>query len=159
MGFKIVENHLLTARKITEQNTGRFTFTDQNGNYSLVVLDSGNFTVSPQSVNWYNPAPVSHIRFLHRKSPNRFPQRFCIPTTGSFEDVCVTITPMGNFRSGFNAFIKLVMAITVQPQFHQQCIFYPISNVTFQSATLPPSQITPDSVLWNLPAIDSLPNR
>ncbi|MBL0096099.1 MAG: hypothetical protein IPP46_06025 [Bacteroidetes bacterium] len=36
----------LPAQKITEQNTGRFTFSDQNGNYSVLVLDSGNFIVS-----------------------------------------------------------------------------------------------------------------
>ncbi|MBK9321332.1 MAG: T9SS C-terminal target domain-containing protein [Bacteroidetes bacterium] len=50
----------LPVRKITEQSTGRFTFSDQNGNYILSVLDTGNFTVSPQSVNWFNPSPVSH---------------------------------------------------------------------------------------------------
>jgi hypothetical protein len=42
-----------------EQNTGRFAFSDQNGNYSVSVLDSGNFTVSPQTVNWYNSVPSS----------------------------------------------------------------------------------------------------
>jgi hypothetical protein len=31
--------------------------------------------------------------------------------------------------------------------------FYPYSNVTFQSATVTPNQIFPDSILWNLPAL------
>ena len=31
--------------------------------------------------------------------------------------------------------------------------FYPYSNVTFQSATLTPNNITSDSVVWNLPAL------
>ncbi|MBK9321331.1 MAG: T9SS type A sorting domain-containing protein [Bacteroidetes bacterium] len=31
--------------------------------------------------------------------------------------------------------------------------FYPYSNVTFQSATVTPNQIFPDSVIWNLPSL------
>ncbi|MBK7886631.1 MAG: T9SS type A sorting domain-containing protein [Bacteroidetes bacterium] len=143
----------LTARKITEQNTGRITFTDQNGNYSLVVLDSGNFTVSPQSLLWYNPAPFWHtVAFTGNQQTDSL-NDFAFQPQSTFDDVCVTITPMGPFRSGFNAFYQISYGnygtTTVTPT----VIFYPFSNITFQSATLPPSQITPDSVLWNLPAM------
>jgi hypothetical protein len=84
-------------------NTGRFTFTDQNGNYSVVVLDSGNFTVSPQSLNGIillliTPQPSPEINQTDSLND------FAFQPQGTFEDVCITITPLGNFRSGFNAF-------------------------------------------------------
>ncbi len=143
----------LSGRKITEQNTGYFTFTEQNGSYSVSVLDSGNFTVSPQVLNWYNSVPSTHdaafTGILQTDSLNDF----AFQPQGTFEDVCITITPLGNFRSGFNASYMITYGnygnTTVTPTVY----FYPYNNVTFQSATITPSQITPDSVIWNLPAL------
>jgi hypothetical protein len=143
----------LLTRKITEQNTGRFSFSDQSGNFSLVVIDSGNFNVSPQSINWYNPFPVSQSATFTTIHQTDSLNDFAFQPQGSFEDVCITITPLGNFRSGFNASYMISYGnygnTTVSPNVY----FYPYSNVTFQSATLTPSQITPDSVIWNLPAL------
>jgi hypothetical protein len=143
----------LSSKKIVEQNSHRFNYSDQNGNYKLLVIDTGNFTVSPQSVNWFSPVPptnaASFTGILQTDSLNDF----ALQPQGTFEDVCVTITPMGNFRSGFTASYMINYGnygnTTVAPTVY----FYPYSNVTFQSATLTPNQITLDSVVWNLPAL------
>ena len=143
----------LTIRKITEQSTGRFTFTDQNGHYSVSVLDTGNFTVSPQSVNWYSSAPISQTSTFTGIQQTDSLNDFAFQPQGSFEDVCITITPMGNFRSGFNAYYQIDYGnygnTTVAPTVY----FYPYSNVTYQSATLTPNNVTLDSVVWNIPAL------
>ncbi|MBK7887442.1 MAG: T9SS type A sorting domain-containing protein [Bacteroidetes bacterium] len=143
----------LLTRKIIEQNTGRFSFSDQSGNFSLVVIDSGNFTISPQSINWYNPFPVSQsATFTTIHQTDSF-NDFAFQPQGTFEDVCITITPLGNFRSGFTASYMISYGnygtTTVTPTVY----FYPYNNVTFQSATVTPNQIFPDSVIWNLPAL------
>jgi hypothetical protein len=80
-GIQDVGEFPVASKKITEQNTGRFTFSNQDGNYIVSVLDTGNFTVSPQSVNWYNPVPPISISSFQCNPPNRFPQRFCISTS------------------------------------------------------------------------------
>jgi hypothetical protein len=93
----------LLGRKITEQTSGRFTFTDQNGNYILSVLDTGNFTVSPHSLNWFSPSPsVQSATFFTIHQTDSL-NDFAFQPQGTFEDVCITITPLGNFRSGFTA--------------------------------------------------------
>ncbi|MBK7887443.1 MAG: T9SS type A sorting domain-containing protein [Bacteroidetes bacterium] len=144
----------ILARRITEQTSGRFTFTDQDGNYILSVLDSGNFTVSPQSINWYNPSPVSHPVTFTAINQTDSLNDFAYQPQGTFEDVCITITPLGNFRSGFNATYMISYGNYGTTTVTNPIVyFYPYSNVTFQSATLTPSQITPDSVIWNLPAL------
>jgi hypothetical protein len=139
--------------KITEQNTGRFGFSDQNGNYKIVVLDTGKFTVLPQSIMWYNPSPISQTANFTGIHQTDSLNDFAFQPQGTFEDVCVTITPMGNFRSGFTASYMINYGnygnTTVVPTVY----FYPYNNVTFQSATLTPNNITPDSVVWNLPAM------
>ncbi|MBK7683878.1 MAG: T9SS type A sorting domain-containing protein [Bacteroidetes bacterium] len=146
------EPHLPTS-KITEQNTGRFTFSEQNGNYSVSVLDTGNFTVSPQSINWFSPVPSTHTAIFTGINQIDSLNDFAFQPQGTFEDVCITITPMGNFRSGFTASYMINYGnfgnTTVAPTVY----FYPYNNVSYQSATLTPNNITPDSVVWNLPAL------
>ncbi len=143
----------LLTRKIIEQNTSRFSFSDQSGNFSLVVIDSGNFTISPQSINWYNPFPVSQSATFTTIHQTDSLNDFAFQPQGTFEDVCITITPLGNFRSGFTASYMISYGnygnTTVSPTVY----FYPYNNVTFQSATVTPNQITPDSVIWNLSAL------
>ena len=143
----------LPTSKITEQNTGRFTFSDQSGNFSLVVIDSGNFSVSPQSVNWYSPTPISHSAIFTSIYQTDSLNDFAFQPQGTFEDVCITITPMGNFRSGSTASYMINYGNYGNTTIAPTVYFYPYSNVTYQSATLTPNNITPDSVVWNLPAI------
>ena len=152
-GLKDINEPFLSGRKIIEQNTGRFAFTDQNGNYILSVLDTGNFTVSPQLVNWFSTSPISHTATFTTIHQTDSLNDFVFQPQGTFEDVCITITPMGNFRSGFPANYMISYGnygtTTVTPTVY----FYPNINLTYQSATLTPNQITLDSVVWNLPAL------
>jgi hypothetical protein len=143
----------LPAQKITESSTGRFAFSERNGNYSVNVLDTGNFFVSPLSMNWFSSTPISNAAIFTEMLQTDSLNDFAFQPQGNFEDVCIKITPMGRFRSGFNASYMISYGnygtTTVSPTVY----FYPYNNVTFQSATVTPSQIFPDSVLWNLPAL------
>ncbi len=143
----------LPGKKITEQGTGRFAFSQVDGSYSLVVLDSGSFTVSTPSVLWYNQNPASNSANFTSINQTDSLNDFAFQPIGTYDDVCVTITPLGAFRSGFNATYQISYGnygtTTIAPTVY----FYPDPNVTFQSATLTPSQITPDSVVWSLPAL------
>ncbi|MBK7887447.1 MAG: DUF11 domain-containing protein [Bacteroidetes bacterium] len=144
----------LPARKIIEQTSGRFTFTDQNGNYILSVLDTGNFTVSPQLINWFSPSPISHTATFTTIHQTDSLNDFAFQPQGCFEDICITINPLGNFRSGFNATYMISYGNYGTTTVTNPIVyFYPYSNVTFQSATVTPSQIFPDSVIWNLPTL------
>ncbi len=144
----------LPAQKITESSTGRFAFSERNGNYSVNVLDTGNFFVSPLSMNWFSSTPISNAAIFTEMLQTDSLNDFAFQPQGNFEDVCIKITPIGNFRSGFNASYMITYGnygtTTVS---NPVLYFYPYNNVTFQSATVTPSQIFPDSVLWNLPAL------
>ncbi|MFN0189705.1 MAG: hypothetical protein ACKVQV_13470, partial [Bacteroidia bacterium] len=152
-GIQDVGEPTLPIKKIIDQNTGRFAFSMQNGNYSLSVLDTGNFTVSPQTMNWFTPSPISQSAIFTGIHQTDSLNDFAFQPQGTFEDVCITITPMGNFRSGFIASYMINYGnygnTTVAPTVY----FYPFSNVTYHSATLTPNNITPDSIVWNLPAL------
>jgi hypothetical protein len=144
----------LPARKITEQNTGQFAFSQQNGNYSVPILDTGSFSVSPQLANWFSPSPTTHSASFTGINETDSLNDFAFQPQGTFEDVCITITPLGPFRSGFSASYMISYGNYGTTTVSNPIVyFYPYSNVTFQSATVTPNQIFPDSILWNLPAL------
>ncbi|MBK9402340.1 MAG: hypothetical protein IPN36_16300, partial [Bacteroidetes bacterium] len=140
----------LANQKITEQGSNSVCFSDQNGNYSLFVLDTGNFIASPPSINWYNPAPVSHTATFTGIHQTDSLNDFAFQSQGAFEDGSITITPISNFRSGFTAYYQIKYSNYGTTNISPSVYFYPYSNVTFQSSTVTPSQISPDSVIWNL---------
>ncbi|MFN8153760.1 MAG: T9SS type A sorting domain-containing protein [Bacteroidia bacterium] len=143
----------LPGKKITEQSTGRFSFSQANGHYSVSVLDTGNFTVSTPSMLWYSPSPATHSANFTGINQTDSLNDFAFQPIGTYDDVCVTITPLGAFRSGFTATYQISYGnygtTTIAPTVY----FFPDNDVTFQSATVTPSQITPDSVIWSLPAM------
>ena len=93
-GYQDSGELFLPGQKITEQGTGRFSFSQTNGHYSVSVLDTGNFTVSTPSMLWYSPSPATHsatfIGIYQIDSLNDFAYQ----PIGSYDDVCVTITPL-----------------------------------------------------------------
>jgi hypothetical protein len=143
----------LLSRKIMEQNTGRFAFSDQNGNYSVSVLDSGNFTVSPQTVNWYNSVPSSQSVSFSGIQLTDSINDFAFQPTGVFNDVCVSIVPLGNFRSGFNASYLISYSNNGNTTISPSVVFFPDSILNYITASIIPTLISIDSVVWTLPAL------
>jgi hypothetical protein len=136
--------------KVTESNSNRFAFSQPTGFYSIAILDSGNFEVAPDYVNLFNPVPLTHTGnfgfFQQVDSLNDF----AFQPTVSFNDLCISITPVGNFRSGFNANYALNYSNLGTTNLIPTIVFYPDNNVTFVSASITPTTITPDSVVFVL---------
>ena len=143
----------LQSKRVVEQNTGNLAFSDVDGYYSLMVNDTGNFIVFPPLVSWWYPVPLFHPAYFGGIMQTDSLNDFAFKTSGAFEDVCIKITPLGNFRSGFNAHYQVSYVNNGNTTVSPTVYFYPFSNVTFQSATLTPNNITPDSVVWNLPLL------
>ncbi len=139
----------INNKKITESNAGRFSFSDQNGNYSISVLDSGYYSVAPDFINYYNAVPVTHSAVFLGIQQTDSLNNFAFQPAGVFNDLCVTITPLGPFRSGFNQSYVInyenVGTTTVNPT----VIFFPDNDVSFVSANPVASTVTTDSLIWN----------
>ena len=94
----------LQNKTITETNTNRFAFTQPNGFYSVSVLDTGSFSDSPAPLNYYTAVPVSQgATFTGGFQQTDSLNDFAFQPLGTFNDLCVTLTPLGAFRPGFNA--------------------------------------------------------
>ncbi|MBP7713945.1 MAG: T9SS type A sorting domain-containing protein [Bacteroidia bacterium] len=135
---------------ITEQNTGRIVFSEQYGKYRLTVLDSGNFATYSAPINYYNNLPLVHTSYFNSLNQIDSLNDFAFQSNGVFNDVCVKLTPLGNFRSGFyaNYYISYINngTTTLSPT----VIFFPDTSVSFVISSATPASITTDSVIWNI---------
>lgn len=142
---------LIPNRKVEELTNGQFAFTDQNGFYSILMLDTGNFMVSPfMNNNYYNLSPPTRngtfSNFLEIDSLNDFAFQ---PST-NINDLCIRITPSSPFRSGMDATYKIVFSNEGTTVVNPTVVFYPDNDLTFVSSSPVASQIYPDSMIWNI---------
>jgi len=140
----------LVNNMVTELTTGDFTFSGQDGDYSLAVTDSGNFSVIPSAINFYNPVPLTHTAYFSAIQQTDSLNDFAFQPAGVFNDLCASITPIGNFRAGFNASYMINYNNAGTTTLNPTIIFFPDNDVSFVSANVTPTSITIDSVMWTL---------
>ncbi|MBK9399595.1 MAG: T9SS type A sorting domain-containing protein [Bacteroidetes bacterium] len=149
-----IQNNLepgISNTKITQFNSGRIGFSGNNGKYYVPVLDSGQFQVSPSTnYTFYLPTPIVHSAIFSGINQVDSLNDFAFQPAMVFDNLCMTITPLGGFRPGFNGSYMLnyenVGTTTQSPTI----VFRIFSNTNFFSSSLTPSFIYPDSVVWNL---------
>ncbi|MBK8875495.1 MAG: T9SS type A sorting domain-containing protein [Bacteroidetes bacterium] len=136
-------------KKITESSTGRFCFTEQIGNYTVSVLNAGSYSVTPDLINYYTAVPTSHSANFTGTQQTDSLNDFAFQPAGVFNDLCVKITPLGPFRSGFNASYMVNYSNVGTTTLNPTVIFFPDNDVSFASATPAASSVTLDSIVWN----------
>ncbi|MBL7908238.1 MAG: hypothetical protein JNK36_07220, partial [Bacteroidia bacterium] len=138
----------LTNIMITEQNTGRIVFSEQYGKYRLTVLDSGNFATYSAPLNYYNSVPLVNTAYFNSFLQVDSLNDFAFQPNGVFNDVCVKLTPVSLFRSGFDATYNISFVNNGTTTLSPTVIFFPDANVSFTSANVTPVSVTTDSVVW-----------
>ncbi|MBK6640824.1 MAG: T9SS type A sorting domain-containing protein [Bacteroidetes bacterium] len=136
-------------KKITESSTGRFSFSEQSGNYKVSVLNPGNYTVAPELINYYTAVPASHNATFTGIQQTDSLNDFAFQPVGIFNDLCVKITPLGPFRSGFNSSYLVKYSNVGTTTLNPTVIFFPDNDVSFVSANPVASSVTLDSLVWN----------
>jgi hypothetical protein len=138
----------IVNNKIDELSTGNFSFSQNAGVYYLNVLDTGIFTVI-SSLNYYNAAPASHnINFsgLHQTDSLN---DFAFQPSTAYNDLCVTITPLGRFRTGLNANYMINYVNVGTTTLNGTVIFFPDNDITYVSSNPTATSVTTDSIVWN----------
>ena len=110
----------LTNIMITEQNTGRIVFSEQYGKYRLTVLDSGNFATYSAPLNYYNSVPLVNTAYFNSFLQVDSLNDFAFQPNGVFNDVCVKLTPVSLFRSGFDVQLTISAILTMVLQHLRQ---------------------------------------
>ena len=116
---------VLTNKLISELATGSFAFSEQNGKYSLVVLYPGNYSIAPDFTNYYTAVPATHSASFSGVQQTDSFNDFALQPAGVFNDLCVQITPLGPFRSGFNASYMVNYSNVGTTTLNPTVIFFP----------------------------------
>jgi Secretion system C-terminal sorting domain len=140
--------------RVTEINSNRIAFSNLSGQYSLSVLDSGQFQVSPTSfVPYYSANPTVHSSSFSGILQIDSLNDFAFQPIGPIDDLCMTISPLGQFRPGFNGIYRLNYTNEGTTTQNPTIVFRLFPNISFVSSSIPPNAVYPDSVVWNLPPL------
>ncbi|MEO8150724.1 MAG: T9SS type A sorting domain-containing protein [Bacteroidia bacterium] len=141
---------LLKYHKILEQSTGRITFTRQNGNYLFALPDTGNFTVQPDTFNYFISTPPDYNVYFNSFQQTDSLNDFAFQPGVPYNDLKITLTPLGAFRSGFNAQYNIDYENRGNTSLNATIVFYlNDTNYSFISSIPVSSSITNDSVVWS----------
>jgi hypothetical protein len=135
--------------RVTETNTSRFAFSEQNGFYSVSVLDTGSYSVTPDAINYYSAVPASHSAYFAGFQQTDSLNDFAFQPSGTINDLTVTITPLDPFRPGFDASYNIDYTNVGTTSLAGTVVFYPDANLSYVSSSVTPDQITADSIVWN----------
>ncbi|MBL7914951.1 MAG: T9SS type A sorting domain-containing protein [Bacteroidia bacterium] len=136
-------------KMISESSTGRFSFSEQNGNYNVPILNPGSYSVSPALISYYSAVPTSHSAFfsgIHQKDSLN---DFAFQPAGVFNDLCVSISPLGSFRAGFNANYMINYINVGTTTLNPTVILFPDNDVNYVNALPAASSVSLDSLVWN----------
>jgi len=140
----------LQYNKVTESVSLGFSFSDYTGHYTVAVYDTGNYSVSPDAISYYNAVPSVQPAYFSGINQQDSLNDFAFQPVGIFNDLCITITPMGNFRDNMNANYMINYENVGTTTLNSTVIFFPDNDVTFVSADPVATSVTTDSVVWNV---------
>ena len=138
--------------KITETGTSERCFSELPGNYDLHVFSPGSFTVTPDLtlLPYYTSNPSAHTATFPGLHEEDSLNDFAVQPLGSFNDLSITITPMGNFRSGRNGYYMINYSNIGTTVLTPVIILFPDQHLTFVSSQPSPTFVTTDSITWEL---------
>jgi len=136
--------------RVEENLTAKYDFTDSIGNFKILVTDTGAFDFSPVILPYYNFAPTYHSAVFNSSAATDSLNNFAFQPIGLINDLCINITPMGQFRSGFSAYYSINYSNVGTTTLNPTIIFYPDTNLNFANSIPAPSTIATDSIVWNL---------
>jgi hypothetical protein len=143
-GEPALANHI-----VKELNTGRYSFSEQDGSYELSVIDSGSYEVQPVAVNYYPASPPSYVIHFAGIDEIDSVNDFAFQPSGIFNDLKVMLTPLNDFNPGFDALYSVDYSNVGTTSLEGTIVFYPDTELSYETASTVPDLITPDSIVWN----------
>lgn len=145
----------LTGITVTEATTGIPGVTTAGGNYTVLTEDTGSFSVSPvYNLPYYNFNPAVHTAAFSVMNQSDLLNDFAFQPTGTFNDLCVTLSPLTLFRSGQQASYKIDYTNHGTTTLSPAVVLYPDDALTFVTSTPPAGSVNPDSVVFTLPSLN-----
>ncbi|HKR05104.1 MAG TPA: T9SS type A sorting domain-containing protein, partial [Bacteroidia bacterium] len=105
------------------------------------------------SLNYFNAVPATQNAYFTGIQQTDSLNDFAFQPAGVFNDLCVTITPLGSFRAGFDANYMINYENVGTTILNGTVIFFPDDDITFVSSNPIATLVTTDSAVWNVGAL------
>lgn len=149
----------VAGKFVKENTTGRFTFTRLNGTYDLAITDSGSFDVSMDTLSYFSPNPLNHlVNFTSTNQTDSF-NDFAFQAANQFNDLAVSISPLGAFRPGFDASYEITYSNIGTTVISNPVLYFVLdTNVSYISSSETPLSTGADTISWSLPSLSPFQN-
>ncbi|HNQ13579.1 MAG TPA: T9SS type A sorting domain-containing protein [Bacteroidia bacterium] len=142
--------------RVQEQNTNRIAFTNPNGSYTVALNDTGFYTVITSAFDNFNAIPLNHTASFTSLNQIDSLNDFGYQPKGTFNDLCVKITPLGNFRPGFNTAYLISYKNVGTTVLSPEIILHLDGSLNYLGASVSPTIISTDTIVWNIPLLSPL---
>jgi len=140
---------------VTEPTSGIPGISSSSGWYSVLLENPGPYSVSPTySLPYYNVNPSVHTATFTAMNQIDSLNDFAFQPAGTFDDLCITLSPLTVFRSGQQASYRIDYTNKGTTTLTPTVILYPDANLTFVSSVPLAGSVSPDSVVFNLPTMN-----
>ena len=140
----------LVNHKVAETSTGRICFTDENGDYDLIVTNTGALNLATDSIHYFSAQPAFYSLNFPVFALVDSLNDFAFASTVTVSDLKVTLTPMGLFRPGREAYYG-IQYTNVGTTFVAATVkLMPDTALTYDSASVAPATIATDTISWSL---------
>lgn len=159
-GIQDVSEAGVPYKQITESATGRWSYTDQDGFYSVNTGVTGNFTVqAPADVPYCDPSPLSHAVSLPALLQVDGSNDFAMQPIGTIHDLCITLTPLSAFRATTAAYYRIECRNQGTTPVDATVSFIPHPDILFISSNPGPDQVGADSLVYELGVLEPFEAR
>ncbi len=141
----------LPYHKIDLLNSNIHGYSSSNGSYFIIAADTGSFIYRPNLLGYYNQIPTQRTSVFVQGNSTDSLNDFAFQPLGSFNDLCVSISPVSPFRSDSEASYSLAYKNQGTTLISNVMVVLKLdSKLTYLSSDNLPFIINSDSIVWNL---------
>ncbi|MBL0032543.1 MAG: T9SS type A sorting domain-containing protein [Bacteroidetes bacterium] len=139
----------VTNQMVSDTGGNLISFTNINGDYRMITVDTGTFVIEPRSLNYYSTLPASHtINFPVVGQIDSLNDFSAVIIPGIY-DLNVNIIPLNRFRPGFNVSYLITYSNIGTEPVNGRIVMILDTNLIYTSASITPDTVNGDTLIWS----------
>ncbi|MBK8363656.1 MAG: T9SS type A sorting domain-containing protein [Bacteroidetes bacterium] len=139
----------VTNQMVSDTGGNLISFTNINGDYRMITVDTGTFVIEPRSLNYYSTLPASHtINFPVVGQIDSLNDFSAVIIPGIY-DLNVNIIPLNRYRPGFNVSYLITYSNIGTEPVNGRIVMILDTNLIYTSASITPDTVNGDTLIWS----------
>lgn len=138
-----------TAQLLTDPDQLAYSV-NTNGEYKVFYMDTGNYVLQPGIRPFYFTSPSSHSASLLVSGQVDSLNDFAYQTNSIFDDLCVDISPLGQFRPGRIGSYSIQYENSGTTIQNPHIVLKIFPHTSFSTGMPAPTAVYADSVVWDV---------